>query len=415
MTGIDISNPEDSIHRRIPAWGWNLLVACAVLATSLVPSDQPHQETVSPPVVLSDPRLFILPITAIAFLMFRHRRPYLSLCGTLLIFACGVVLTGYGTAFFVPVIIASYAVAAQLNTLKSVAVSCTTVVLIAGIEILNNGISIVNPHLLPPVAMIIASTALADASRSRRAYVAAIMERAERAERTREAEAQRRVAEERLRIARDLHDAVAHQIAVINLHSGVAKATLSAEQGPDLSTVRNSLDVISEASQSALSEIGDLLHMLRAESQPGERQAPLAPLQTLSSLDELVASFATPKRPVSIRVEGEDAGLPEAVDRVAYQVIRECLTNAYKYGTGSTHVLLTHTPKRFGIIISNEINAVAEGNKPSSGLGIIGMRERVASVRGSLQTGHRGNIFRVEMQFPIDNEHHSKERQCRKY
>lgn len=223
--------------------------------------------------------------------------------------------------------------------------------------------------------------ALGDAVRSQRAHVATLRERAERAERTREAVARQRVAEDRLAIARDLHDVVAHQIAVINLHAGVASSALP-DRPDDADT---SLRVIRRASRTVLTEIGDLLAALR---DPGAAEGPAG----LAQLDDVVREFASSGLDVTVRTEGEPRSLPATVDVAALRVVQEALANAHKHGAEHrAHLLVEQLPRSLRLTVTNPVaphlaGPVAPGNRQ----GLVGMGERVESVRGTLSHGPDG-------------------------
>lgn len=246
------------------------------------------------------------------------------------------------------------------------------------------------------MTIIAAATAIGDATRTRREYVIAITERAVRAERTRESEASRRVAEDRLRIARDLHDVVAHQIAVINLHAGVASAAL-----PDRpESAEQSLQTVRQAARSVLAEIGDLLAMLRtttAEADAADHQV----FATLAQLDPLVRQFADVGLSVQRHVLGDLTDLPPAVDVVGYRVVQEALTNAHKHGAGGAELTITRDVDQLVIEVANRHGAA--GTATGSGHGLDGIRERVASVR-RLATIDRGDLhhqFEVRVRLPL--------------
>ncbi len=169
------------------------------------------------------------------------------------------------------------------------------------------------------------AAAVGDAARSRRAYVAAIEERAVRAERSREEEARRRVAEERMRIARELHDVVAHHIALVNVQAGVAAHVMDSR--PD--QAKQALAHVREASRSALDELRATVGLLR---QSGEPEAPMEPAPGLGVLDQLLDGF----RRAGLHVAVECAGaatpkLPASIDLTAYRIIQESLTNVQKH------------------------------------------------------------------------------------
>ncbi|NJA61159.1 sensor histidine kinase, partial [Streptomyces sp. NEAU-H3] len=174
------------------------------------------------------------------------------------------------------------------------------------------------------------AVAVGDAVRSRRAFITAMRERADRAERTREEEARRRVAEERLRIARDLHDVVAHHIALVNVQAGVAAHVM--DRRPD--QAKEALAHVRRASRSALDELRATVGLLR---QSGDPTAPTEPTAGLERLDDLLGTFRDAGLPVRLVTPEPLSGgpLPAAVDLAAYRVVQEALTNVQKHaGSG---------------------------------------------------------------------------------
>src|SRR5260370_3136071 len=153
-------------------------------------------------------------------------------------------------------------------------------------------------------------------------------ERARRAEDGREQEARRRVQQERLRIARDLHDAVGHHVALISVQAGAMGYLL----GTDLAKARESLAHIRRAGEGALGEVRVTVGLLR---QPGDRE-PVEPAGGLGRLDELIVSFAATGLRVTCDVTGQVRQLPEAVDLTAYRLIQESLTNTAKHAAGTS-------------------------------------------------------------------------------
>jgi signal transduction histidine kinase len=236
-----------------------------------------------------------------------------------------------------------------------------------------------------------------DAVRSRRAVVQAIRERAERAERTREEEARRRVAEERLRIARDLHDVVAHHIALVNVQAGVAAHVM--DKRPD--QAKEALAHVREASRSALNELRATVGLLR---QSGDPEAPTEPAPGLARLDELVGTFRSAGMHVEVARADNGTTLPAAVDLAAYRVIQEALTNVQKHaGTeAKAEVSVVRVGPDLEITVLD--NGAAEDDAPATGggHGLLGMRERVTALRGTLTTGPRyGGGFRVHAILPV--------------
>jgi signal transduction histidine kinase len=239
-----------------------------------------------------------------------------------------------------------------------------------------------------------------DAVRSRRAFVAAIRERAERAERTREEEARRRVAEERLRIARDLHDVVAHHIALVNVQAGVAAHVM--DKRPD--QAKEALAHVREASRSALGELRATVGLLR---QSGDPEAPTEPAPGLTRLGELVGTFHSAGLAVDVVRADEGSTLPAAVDLAAYRVIQEALTNVQKHaGTqAKAEVSVVRVGPNVEITVLDD-GARNPGDPDSGGAGgghgLLGMRERVTALGGTLTTGPRyGGGFRVHAILPL--------------
>jgi signal transduction histidine kinase len=227
----------------------------------------------------------------------------------------------------------------------------------------------------------------------RRAQKAMLEERARRVEENRDQEARLRVHSERLRIARDLHDALGHQVALISVQAGAMGYLLDT----DLDRARESLAHIQRASEAALEELRLTVGLLR---QPGESE-PTEPASGLSRLDELIGSFAATGLNVTCYVTGEARPLPEAVDLTAYRVIQESLTNTAKHAAGaSASVRLAFRPGVLALTVEDD-GPGASGNG-HQGHGLIGMRERAAAVGGWVSAGPRGGGgFQVLAELPL--------------
>jgi signal transduction histidine kinase len=234
--------------------------------------------------------------------------------------------------------------------------------------------------------------------RMRRAYTAALAARAERAERDRQQEAQRAVAAERARIARELHDVVAHHLSVMVIQAGAARRLLDTNR----EQTRTALAAIEDAGQQGLSAMPGLLRALRDDQQAD----PLAPQPTLGELKALVAQVQAAGLPVALRIEGTPRPLPAAVDLSAYRVAQEALTNTLKHAGPARAELLV----RYGHD-TLEISAVDDGHgsQPTGnghgdrgGQGLVGMRERVGLFGGELRAGPRPEGgFAVFARFPL--------------
>ena len=237
-----------------------------------------------------------------------------------------------------------------------------------------------------------------EATRARRAYVAELRDRAERAERARDEEARRRVGEERMRIARELHDVVSHTIGVISVQAGVAAHLL--ERRPDKAA--ESLGAIRQASDEALGELHAMLGVLRDGDGSGG-EAPLSPAPGLGELDALVAQAAGAGVEVTVSLQGHHGRLPAAVDLAAYRVVQESLTNVARHaGASRAEVTVRHSDGQVVVEVTDDGRAgPGGGNGAGSGQGILGMRERARSLGGSLEAGPLpGGGFRVRATLP---------------
>jgi signal transduction histidine kinase len=240
------------------------------------------------------------------------------------------------------------------------------------------------------------------AARSHRAYVAEAEERARHADQAREDEANRRVAEERLRIARELHDAVGHHVALINVQAGALACLLDDE---DRSHARESVTHIQRASEEALEDLRLTVGLLRGPGlEPAAPAAPAEPVPGLDQLEELICSFAGAGLRVTHEVTGQARPLPEAVELTAYRVIQESLTNTRKHADCDTAVVqLGYAPSALRLAVENEGKAVTQdGRRMPEGHGIVGMRERVAALGGRLTAGPRPEGgYRVFAELPL--------------
>jgi signal transduction histidine kinase len=233
------------------------------------------------------------------------------------------------------------------------------------------------------------------AARMWQLHVREVEERADEAERTRDQAAQRRAMEERLRIARELHDSLTHTISVICVQAGVA-AHLARKRGED---VPAALLAIQEAGAEAARELRTTLSVLRsADDSDGS---------SLSQLAGLVARAEAAGLPVTVTVTGAEWALPSAVDQAAYRIVQEALTNVGRHaGRACASVHLHYAPDIFTVQVEDDGtgNGTAAGDefRPSgTGLGLIGMRERVTELGGQLRAGPLdGGGFQVRAEFP---------------
>lgn len=227
-------------------------------------------------------------------------------------------------------------------------------------------------------------------ARLRHEHVAELRERALRAEREAERERRLAVAEERARIARDLHDAAGHAINVIAIRAGTARMRRDPERS------QAALGAIEELARKTAGEIDQIVGALR---DPGSADGAVEAPPGLASLDTLVARQAAAGLDVSVASAGTPRRLESAVDQAAYRILQEALTNAARHGTGETRVKLAFGKTALQLTITN----TARGNpaaRSNGGHGLIGMGERAALLGGSVDVERTGGSFRVCAHLP---------------
>ena len=244
--------------------------------------------------------------------------------------------------------------------------------------------------IAPGALIVVVWTALAFSLgivvRTQRVNVNARAERARRADENREQEAHTRVVEERVRIARELHDVVAHHIAVINVHAGLARRAI----GRDAATVDTSLGYVQEAARTVLDELGTVLGVLRStDLEESASGATTQPAPGLERLDELLGTFAAAGLEVRTKATGRLRDMDRACDLAAFRIIQESLTNASKHGAdGQAELTLTYAASGLTIGVSNLVHVDPAGSLTGVpapvGHGLIGMRERAVACGGSM-------------------------------
>ncbi|HET7244928.1 MAG TPA: histidine kinase [Streptosporangiaceae bacterium] len=269
------------------------------------------------------------------------------------------------------------------------------------VEVSNHysAVTLIN-SFLPSFVVLALAIMLGDAVRSRRALAAETAERLRVAEEEREAEAARRVAEERLRIARDLHDTVAHSMATITVQAGSALHVL----GDRDEKLRGALTAIRETSKHALREMRATLGQLRQGTASDAGVIP-GGLDRLPALRDAVTAAGAP---VTIAVEGEQRPLPRVIDEVAYRILQESLTNVLRHAGPEARatVRLSFEPTVLGISVTDDGSgadaAAGDGDGAGSGHGLTGMAERAAAVGGEVTAGPRGEGgFEVSARLPL--------------
>jgi signal transduction histidine kinase len=229
-----------------------------------------------------------------------------------------------------------------------------------------------------------------DRVRLRRERVAELEERAHRAERDAERERKLAAAEERTRIARDLHDSAGHAINVILVQAGAAR--LLAEKNPERS--RGALATIETVARETLREIDQLVGALREQGEAVEPKG-------LAALDTLVERHRDAGLEVDVLVNGARRPLGPAVDQAAYRILQESLTNALRHGSGAAEVALTYGGDGLEIGVTNPSQTPGPAE---AGHGIVGMRERASLLGGSVSHQSTNGVFRVRARLPYGGE-----------
>jgi signal transduction histidine kinase len=311
---------------------------------------------------------------------------------------CAAVAGGFGylitPLLLAPVMIALYELAVRFpgRTTRTYYVAVTA--LIVASEVIGGQTGYPWPlAVINPVLFLLLPVILAEFTRLRHDYVAAVTARAEYAEKNREEEARHRVAEERVRIARELHDVVAHHLALANAQAGTA--AYLAGTSPD--QAERILGELANTTSAALRELKATVGLLRHSD---EQSSPLEPAPGLARLPELTAAFTSAGLDVEMVVAGEQQPLSPGVDLTAYRIVQEALTNVAKHATTkAAAVRLAYEQDRLTITVDND---AGPSSPHADGFGLIGMRERAESAGGRLRAGPRpAGGFTVHAELPV--------------
>ncbi|MFH9015028.1 sensor histidine kinase [Streptomyces sp. NPDC017943] len=373
------------------------VLVCMVAGSFVEPR---HRDNVSWGVLRTPDTLSLVLMTlAAAALVFRRRAPLRVLAVTGAASVVESVTADPRAPVAMSAVIALYTVASTTDRPTTWRVGLLTMTVLTGTAMAAGSLPWYAQENLAIFAWTGIGASAGDAVRSRRAFVQAIRERAERAERTREEEARRRVAEERLRIARDLHDVVAHHIALVNVQAGVAAHVM--DKRPD--QAKEALAHVRGASRSALNELRATVGLLR---QSGDPEAPTEPAPGLDRLDELAGTFRNAGLHIEVARADQGTALPAAVDLAAYRIIQEALTNVQKHAGAQARaeVSVVRVGPNVEITVLDDGSGDNEAPAGGGGHGLLGMRERVTALRGTLTTGPRyGGGFRVHAILPVKN------------
>ncbi|WP_380173930.1 sensor histidine kinase [Kineococcus sp. DHX-1] len=244
-------------------------------------------------------------------------------------------------------------------------------------------------------------------------YVSALEEQHRSQEERRRSEVRHRVDEERLRIARDLHDSVAHTVSAVAIHAGAAERHLTTS--PE--RARAALQQVRASARAVVEELQAVLVVLRS---PDDLPVPAGPVPGLDSLADLVeaaratgmdvhltADHGVGETDVGTEGAGTEGGIDVAVGLAAFRIVQESLTNARKHGAGPVTVTTSRTTRELRIEVTNPVGAQRASASPA-GFGVVGMRERAASVRGTLETIEASGVFTVRAVLPARTHDASK-------
>lgn len=334
-------------------------------------------------------------------LLFRRRSPVAAfVTAMVLVFALVAPASIYET-IGIPAVLCAYTLAEQHGrraALISAAFGMPVVVAI---------LQIYSPHglftldMLRNLALVVVPLALGVASHDRSAATTALLDRAEAAERTREEEAMRRVGEERLRIARDVHDVVAHAMVAINVQAGVGAHLLDRDPEQARTTLRDIKKVSGEA-------LGDLRSMLGLLRQDDETDVPVLPTQGLTEIEDLRAGLSSVGIDLDVRIDPAISTVPATIGATGYRIVQEALTNVMRHaGPTAARVRVTRPVGAARDVVRIEVEDDG-GESPTplahtgSGNGLRGMRERAVAVGGSLEAGPRAQGgWRVTAVLPV--------------
>jgi signal transduction histidine kinase len=376
---------------RQPAWRADALLALVLVAVRVLEDHGLHHA-----VWLGYP----LTVLAALLLAARSRWPLAVYAATLTVAVLAIGLASPTGAISLPVMIAIYTIAQVQPRRRSVALA-----LLAGIALAlargllqYRGWSDARTAVEPALAL--AALFLGWALASHRAYIAEIEARAVQAERTRKEEARRQVDAERLRIARELHDVLAHGIATINVQAGVAVHVIDERPEHAIEALRT----IKATSRAALQELRGILGVLR---EPGEEE-PREPTPGLGQLDHLIDAARHAGVPTDLAISGRRRHLPATVDLAAYRIVQESLTNVLRHAGSTTAVVaISYAADQMTISVDDHGSAAASVSSHTSpprasGYGILGMRERAHALGGELEAGPLASGgFRVRARLPI--------------
>lgn len=333
----------------------------------------------------------LLAVSSVA-LLWRRSRPLIVLVVTLTASLVWDVIR-YAEGPSLAILISLYGVGRYIDDERTspLSLAAALILAVANDLIESEPVSVIGLSL----ALVLLAWYLGRRVRGRREYLALLEERAEYLERERAAEAQRAVDAERTRIARELHDLVAHRVSMMTVQAGAAQTVAATDPARAL----RAMAAVEEAGREALDELRQVLGVLRADR---DREG-LAPTHGLRDIPGLVAEMKSAGMDVSLSADGVPNDLPARVDLASYRIVQEALTNVLKHSgpDARAQVRLSSDDEMLTIEVTDRGSGVS--TLPGSGQGLVGMRERAALLGGSFEAGPRpGGGFRIMARLPLE-------------
>lgn len=389
-------------------WGQALLPAglflVALLMLFVLPDEQAHRS----PDLLAILMLAVM-LTA---LIGRRRWPIAVLAVNVLVIASYQLLDYPPEPALPPVLVALYTVGSTGGIRRSLVVGVVTSALVVATFVAAEP-EVYLSEVIGAIGWVIVALALGEAVRYHRAYTAEVEARVARSEAARQAQARQQAAQERVRIARDVHDVVAHSIAAINVQAGVAAHLIAESDQPDprtLKAIGEILRSIAETSRAGVNDLTETLELLRGDEAPES-----SPVSGLAGVPALVEPLRAGGAQITVDILGRPRRLPQAHDVAAFRIVQEALTNAVKHGCANrievtvgylrdaVRVTVTdHGPAGSGSEAADRFGAEKLAPEGAGGYGIVGMTERAHSVGGRLEASARlDGGFTVDAVLPL--------------
>ncbi|WP_369141014.1 sensor histidine kinase [Modestobacter versicolor] len=346
----------------------------------------------------SDPSVAAVVAIVVASLpvLLRRDRPVLAMTAAMTTLLAVISTADIYQTIPIPAVLCAYTLADRLGRRAALWTGAATAPVVVAFLQTYSPHSLLDWNTARNLGVVALPLALGVAAHERRGYTAALVDRAETAERNREEEALRRVGEERLRIARDVHDVVAHAMVAINVQAGVGAHLLDRDPDQARATLRD----IKRVSGEALGDLRSMLGLLRDD----EHDSPVRPVQGLAEIDDLREALGSAGIALDVRVDPEATHVPASVGATGYRIVQEALTNVMRHaGPTTARVHVSRTADVVRIEVEDDGGAApAALDGTGSGNGLRGMRERATAAGGSLEAGPRpGGGWRVAAALPV--------------